>query len=78
MAYPEPQYTVTGNGPSILASDAELASLSGSIATKLANTGFVHVTGSAAAAWNDASASAAGVAVGGMYHSQGAVKVRLV
>jgi hypothetical protein len=77
MAYPEPQYTVTGKGPSILVSDTELSSLSGSIATKLANTGFVHVTGSAAAAWNDASASAAGVPVGSLYHSQGAVKVRL-
>jgi hypothetical protein len=43
----------------------------------MANTGFVYVTGSASAGWNDASASAAGVPVGSLYHSQGAVKVRL-
>jgi len=53
------------------------AGLSGSVATKMANTSFAYITGSASAAWNDASASAAGVAVGQMYHSQGAVKVRL-
>ncbi len=77
MAYPEQQYTVTGTGPTFLATDAEVSTLSGSIATKLANTEFVYVTGSASAAWNDASASAAGVPVGSLYHSQGAVKVRL-
>ncbi len=77
MTYPEPQYTVTGVGPTFLSTDAEVSTLSGSIATKMANTSFSYVTGSASAAWNDASASAAGVPVGGMYHSQGAVKVRL-
>ena len=61
-----------------LASDASVTSLSSSVATKLANTAFAYVTGSAAEAWNDASASAAGVPVGGLYHSQGTVKVRLV
>jgi hypothetical protein len=78
MAYPESQYTVSGTGPTFLATDSEVSSLSGSIATKMANTSFTYITGSASAAWNDASASAAGVAVGGMYHSQGIVKVRLV
>jgi hypothetical protein len=68
------QTTLDGEG---LATDADITSLSGSVATKMANTGFAYVTGSASAAWNDASASAAGVSVGQLYHSQGAVKVRL-
>lgn len=75
------QTTLDGAGlatdTDISASNAARVSLSGSIATKMANTGFVYVTGSASAAWNDASASAAGVPVGSLYHSQGAVKVRL-
>ena len=113
MAYPEPQYTVTGKGPNYpnasttagtvilakdsngnlayvsasqlqttmdgagLATDTDITNLSGSVATKMKNTSFVYITGSASVAWNDASASAAGIAVGQMYHSQGAVKVRL-
>lgn len=68
------QTTLDGEG---LATDADITSLSGSVAAKMKNTGFAYVTGSASAAWNDASASAAGVAVGELYHSQGAVKVRL-
>lgn len=68
------QTTLDGAG---LATDADITSLSGSVATKMKNTGFLYITGSASAAWNDASASAAGVAVGQMYHSQGTVKVRL-
>ena len=75
------QTTMDGAGlatdTDISASNAARVSLSGSIATKMANTGFVYVTGSASAGWNDASASAAGVPVGSLYHSQGAVKVRL-
>ena len=75
------QTTLDGAGlatdTDISASNAARVSLSGSIATKMANTGFAYITGSASAAWNDASASAAGVAVGQMYHSQGTVKVRL-
>ena len=68
------QTTLDGAG---LATDTDITNLSGSVATKMANTSFAYITGSASAAWNDASASAAGVAVGQMYHSQGAVKVRL-
>jgi hypothetical protein len=75
------QTTLDGDGlatdTDISASNAARVALSGSIATKMANTGFTYITGSASAAWNDASASAAGVAVGQMYHSQGTVKVRL-
>jgi hypothetical protein len=51
-----------------------ISSLSGSIATKMANTSFGYVTGSFA---NDGAAAAAGVAVGGLYHTTGTVKVRL-
>lgn len=69
------QTTLDGAG---LATDTDISDLSGSVAAKMKNTSFAYITGSAAAAWNDASASAAGVAVGQMYHSQGAVKVRLV
>lgn len=68
------QTTLDGAG---LATDTDITDLSGSVAAKMKNTGFAYVTGSASAAWNDASASAAGVAVGQLYHSQGAVKVRL-
>lgn len=68
------QTTLDGAG---LATDTDITTLSGSVAAKMANTSFAYVTGSASAAWNDASASAAGVAVGGLYHSQGTVKVRL-
>jgi hypothetical protein len=75
------QTTLDGDGlatdTDISASNAARVSLSGSIATKMANTGFTYVTGSASDNWNDASASAAGIPVGGLYHSQGAVKVRL-
>ena len=67
------QTTLDGNG---LATDAALASVSGAIATKLNNTPFNFITGSNGG-WNDASASAVGVPVGGLYHSQGIVKVRL-
>lgn len=68
------QTTLDGAG---LATDTDITSLSSSVANKMANTSFVYVTGSASVAWNDASASVAGVAVGGLYHSQGTVKVRL-
>jgi len=76
------QTTMDGTGlatdTDISASNAARVSLSGSIATKMANTGFVYVTGSTAnGGWNDASASAAGVPVGGLYHTLGTVKVRL-
>ena len=54
----------------------DISALSGSIATKMANTSFAYITGSNGG-WNDASASAAGIPVGGLYHSQGNVKVRL-
>jgi hypothetical protein len=121
MAYPEKQYTITGQaadfpeyssvvGTTLLAkntdgnwgyisasnlqttldgaglatdtdvsaSNAARVSLSGSIATKMANTDFAYVTGSTTnGGWNDASASAAGVPVGGLYHTLGTVKVRL-
>lgn len=60
----------------ISASNAARVALSGSIATKMANTSFAYITGSNDG-WNDASASAAGITVGGLYHSQGNVKVRL-
>ena len=76
------QVTLDGDG---LATDASvtslsgsvsgtISSLSGSIATKMANTSFGYVTGSFA---NDGAAAAAGVAVGGLYHTTGTVKVRL-
>lgn len=65
--------TVDGAG---LATDAALASVSGAIAAKLDNTAFNFITGSNGG-WNDASASAAGIPVGGLYHSVGTVKVRL-
>jgi hypothetical protein len=72
------QTTLDGAGlatdTDISASNAARVSLSGSIATKMANTGFVYVTGSFA---NDAAAQAAGVPVGGLYHTTGTVKVRL-
>lgn len=75
------QTTLDGAGlatdTDISASNAARVALSGSIASKMANTGFTYVTGSPSIAWNDASASAAGVPVGGLYHSQGTVKVRL-
>lgn len=74
------QTTLDGDGlatdTDISASNAARVALSGSIATKMANTGFVYVTGSASG-WNDASASAAGIAIGGLYHDAGTVKVRL-
>lgn len=65
------QLTLDGDG---LATDTSVTSLSGSIATKMANTSFGYVTGSFA---NDGAAAAAGVAVGGLYHTTGTVKVRL-
>jgi hypothetical protein len=65
------QVTLDGNG---LATDASVTALSGSIATKMANTSFGYVTGSFA---NDGAAASAGVPVGGLYHTAGAVKVRL-
>jgi hypothetical protein len=75
------QTTLDGNGlatdTDISASNAARVSLSGSVATTFKNTSFVYITGSVSTAWNDASASAVNVAVGGLYHSQGAVKVRL-
>ena len=58
----------------ISASNAARVSLSGSIATKMANTSFGYVTGSFA---NDGAAASAGVAIGGLYHTTGTVKVRL-
>lgn len=74
------QTTLDGNGlatdTDISASNAARVSLSGSVATTLNNTSFAFITGSNGG-WNDASASAAGIAVGGLYHSQGTVKVRL-
>jgi len=76
------QVTLDGDGLATDASitslsgsiSASVTSLSGSIATKMANTSFGYVTGSFA---NDAAAAAAGVAVGGLYHTTGTVKVRL-
>ena len=72
------QTTLDGAG---LATDADITSLSGSItslsgsvATKMANTSFAYITGSFA---NDTAAQAAGVPVGGLYHTTGTVKVRL-
>jgi len=65
------QTTLDGAG---LATDASVTSLSGSIATKLANTSFEYVTGSFA---NDGAAASAGVPIGGLYHTTGTVKVRL-
>jgi hypothetical protein len=65
------QVTLDGDG---LATDASVTSLSGSIATKMANTSFGYVTGSFA---NDGAAASAGVPVGGLYHTAGTVKVRL-
>ena len=58
----------------ISASNAARVSLSGSIATKMANTSFGYVTGSFA---NDGAAASASVPVGGLYHTNGTVKVRL-
>ena len=72
------QTTLDGNGlatdTDISASNAARVSLSGSIATKMANTSFGYVTGSFA---NDVTAASAGVPVGGLYHTTGTVKVRL-
>ena len=65
------QVTLDGDG---LATDASVTSLSGSIATKMANTSFGYVPGSFA---NDGAAASAGVPVGGLYHTTGTVKVRL-
>ncbi len=56
---------------------AALTSLSSSVATKMANTSFQYITGSTSLAWNDDSASLAGVPIGGLYHTLGTVKVRL-
>ena len=74
------QTTLDGDGlatdTDISASNAARVALSGSIATKMANTSFQYITGSNGG-WNDESASAAGIPVGGLYHSQGNVKVRL-
>ena len=53
---------------------SNITSLSGSIATKMANTSFGYITGSFA---NDGAAASAGVAIGGLYHTTGTVKVRL-
>jgi hypothetical protein len=53
---------------------SSITSLSGSIATKMANTSFGYITGSFA---NDGAAASAGVPVGGLYHTTGTVKVRL-
>jgi hypothetical protein len=76
------QTTMDGEGlatdTDISASNAARVSLSGSIATKMANTSFAYISGSTTnGGWNDASASAAGVPVGGLYHTLGTVKVRL-
>ena len=72
------QTTLDGNGlatdTDISASNAARVSLSGSIATKMANTSFAYITGSFA---NDTAAQAAGVPVGGLYHTTGTVKIRL-
>ena len=76
------QTTVDGAG---LATDTGLAAVfasasaySASIASNfLAKFPANTVTGSVTDAWNDTSASVVGVAVGGLYHSQGAVRVRL-
>ena len=72
------QTTLDGAGlatdTDISASNAARVSLSGSIATKMANTSFAYITGSFA---NDTAAQAAGVPVGGLYHTTGTVKVRL-
>jgi len=53
---------------------SNITSLSGSIATKMANTSFGYITGSFA---NDVAAASASVPVGGLYHTTGTVKVRL-
>lgn len=75
------QTTLDGAGlatdTDISASNAARVALSSSITTKLENATFNWITGSVGSAWNDASASAAGVTIGGLYHSQGIVKVRL-
>ena len=72
------QTTLDGNGlatdTDISASNAARVSLSGSIATKMANTSFGYVTGSFA---NDGAAASAGVPIGGLYHTTGTVKIRL-
>ena len=72
------QTTLDGAGlatdTDISASNAARVSLSGSVATKMANTSFAYITGSFA---NDTAAQAAGVPVGGLYHTTGTVKVRL-
>jgi len=83
------QTTLDGNGlatdADIAASNAarvslsgsvssSITSLSGSIATKMANTSFGYITGSFA---NDVAAASASVPVGGLYHTTGTVKVRL-
>jgi hypothetical protein len=54
--------------------NSSITSLSGSIATKMANTSFGYITGSFA---NDGAAASASVAIGGLYHTTGTVKVRL-
>ena len=76
------QTTLDGNG---LATDGDItlahassSAYSSSIASAVFSKFFRNtVTGSVGSAWNDASASAVGVPVGGLYHSQGIVKVRL-
>ena len=56
------------------ATTAALTSVSASIATRFNNTAFNYITGSFA---NDGAAAAAGVPIGGLYHTTGTVKVRL-
>ena len=76
------QTTLDGSGlatdTDVSASNASIVSLSGSVATKMANTSFGYISGSTTnGGWNDESASLAGIAVGGLYHTMGTVKVRL-
>jgi hypothetical protein len=84
--YPAPQetkvvripanLTVTEYFDLTLQTEAEATSVSSSLAGRLTITGSVVGGG-----WNDASASAAGVPVGGMYYTNtpttGSIKVRL-
>ena len=65
---------ITSLSGSITSLSGSITSLSGSVATKMANTSFAYITGSFA---NDTAAQAAGVPVGGLYHTTGTVKVRL-
>ena len=66
------QVTLDGDG---LASETELSAVSSSISSKFFAKFFANtITGSLA---NDAAAAAVGVPVGGLYHTSGAVKVRL-